>query len=236
MDEKTRLSLVSVCLIAVTLCFSSASLSQSESDQRGVQTAQELIELYLAGNNAGTTEEKTRGLSVNRGIAGVRKGDRQKGSRLAIDEKPIAGLALASQEKRQSNNGYSAGSQGNDGADQSNQLDFQNIVFESGSFLIPSKSYRQLDEVGLALSTLVNRFPTMSFIIEGHTDSLGNDDENQTLSFNRATAIKRFLSAKHSISSKRLTAVGVGEQEPIASNSTTQGRAKNRRVRIISRL
>ena len=122
-----------------------------------------------------------------------------------------------------------------DEAAQSGQLDFQNIVFDSGSFLVPSSSYRQLDEIGIALSTLVNRFPDMTFVIEGHTDSLGGTKFNQELAYNRAKAIKLFLVAEHSINSEKLTAVGIGEIEPIASNSSTESRAKNRRVSIISR-
>ena len=123
-----------------------------------------------------------------------------------------------------------------DEAAQSDQLDFQNIVFDSGSFLVPSSSYRQLDEIGIALSTLMKRFPDMTFVIEGHTDSLGETEYNQELAYNRATAIKRFLVAEHSINNDKLTAVGIGEIKPIASNSTFEGRAKNRRVSIISRL
>ena len=70
--------------------------------------------------------------------------------------------------------------------------------------------------------------------IVGHTDSVGSDASNQTLSERRAQAIRTAL-AELGVAEKRLTASGAGESKPIATNDTDKGRAKNRRVDITFR-
>ena len=71
--------------------------------------------------------------------------------------------------------------------------------------------------------------PDVSVIISGHTDSVGDDDSNRALSLRRAQAVKDWLVAK-GVSSSRIKVIGKGEAEPIASNDTADGRAKNRRI------
>ncbi len=66
--------------------------------------------------------------------------------------------------------------------------------------------------------------------IEGHTDSVGTDEYNQALSERRANAVRNELIMRYGISASRLTAVGFGESQPIASNNTAAGRAQNRRI------
>ena len=67
--------------------------------------------------------------------------------------------------------------------------------------------------------------------IEGHTDSVGADDFNLTLSQKRSDSVKQYLIGK-GILDTRLTAVGFGETKPVASNKTSLGKAKNRRVEL----
>ena len=67
--------------------------------------------------------------------------------------------------------------------------------------------------------------------IDGHTDSLGSDAYNQSLSQRRAAAVARYLTA-HGVNAARLRVHGHGENEPIADNATAPGRAHNRRVEI----
>ena len=76
---------------------------------------------------------------------------------------------------------------------------------------------------------IMNNYSTTSFMIEGHTDSSGPKSFNQKLSELRAMSVKEYL-VKNGIISSRLSAVGYGEDKPIVSNSTRQGRIKNRRV------
>jgi len=82
----------------------------------------------------------------------------------------------------------------------------------------------------LALSMRNN--PETNISIIGHTDSTGSAAHNMDLSIRRAESVKSFLVAD-SVGASRLTTVGKGETEPVASNSTVDGRAKNRRVEIV---
>jgi outer membrane protein OmpA-like peptidoglycan-associated protein len=69
-------------------------------------------------------------------------------------------------------------------------------------------------------------------IIEGYTDSVGNDDYNRGLSERRAGAVRSYL-VDQGVSSARLTASGKGASDPVASNDTASGRQQNRRVEVI---
>lgn len=100
------------------------------------------------------------------------------------------------------------------------------ILFASGSDEISSYSQAILFEIGEAMQTE----PDARFQIIGHTDSDGSDDANQKLSQSRATSVKNYLVDGFGINSDNLTVMGKGESEPVADNSTADGKAKNRRV------
>ena len=68
-------------------------------------------------------------------------------------------------------------------------------------------------------------------IAVGHTDSVGSDAYNQTLSMKRSEAVKAYLVSK-GIEKNRVYTEGKGEKQPVADNKTKEGRAKNRRVEI----
>jgi OmpA-OmpF porin, OOP family len=72
-----------------------------------------------------------------------------------------------------------------------------------------------------------------SFTVEGHTDSNGSDDYNYTLSQSRANAVMNYLISK-GVPASSLSAVGKGENNPITSNDTKEGRAENRRVDVLA--
>jgi OOP family OmpA-OmpF porin len=78
------------------------------------------------------------------------------------------------------------------------------------------------------LSSLQN-MDTEVMVTVGHTDSIGSDEYNQVLSIRRAEAVKAYLVTR-GIASERVYTEGQGERQAIADNSTTEGRAKNRRV------
>jgi outer membrane protein OmpA-like peptidoglycan-associated protein len=79
------------------------------------------------------------------------------------------------------------------------------------------------------LVPVFNEYPDTDIQIFGHTDSSGSDEYNQKLSEQRAASVKSYLAGK-GIASSRFNTVGKGEAEPIESNDTATGRAKNRRV------
>jgi len=79
-------------------------------------------------------------------------------------------------------------------------------------------------------ATFLKKYPGVHAVIEGHTDSVGSDSYNMKLSQRRADAVRNALIDRYGISPSRLTAEGFGKTKPIASNSTPEGRAENRRV------
>lgn len=81
------------------------------------------------------------------------------------------------------------------------------------------------------LKNVMSRYPEITVTVTGHTDNVGKPASNQTLSQKRADNIKKMLIDK-GIDGSRIRAIGKGDKEPIASNKTKEGRAKNRRIEI----
>ena len=81
-------------------------------------------------------------------------------------------------------------------------------------------------------SGIVLNYPTLKFSVEGYTDSTGSQAFNQTLSERRAESVRDYL-VQQGLDVNSITATGLGESNPVASNSTTAGRQQNRRVEII---
>ncbi len=82
------------------------------------------------------------------------------------------------------------------------------------------------------LAKFLKRHPNLKISVEGYTDNKGNRQHNLGLSERRATSVK-FALMEHGIASTRITAKGLGESRPVASNRKRAGRKKNRRVEII---
>nr|WP_299382832.1 DUF5723 family protein [Allomuricauda sp.] len=101
------------------------------------------------------------------------------------------------------------------------------ILFNTGKSTIQSESL----SVMIDIIQILNEYPTAQFTVEGHTDSVGSSASNQRLSESRANAVRDFL-IQNNIDPSRLTAIGYGEERPIASNATKEGRKQNRRVEI----
>ncbi|HTF95023.1 MAG TPA: OmpA family protein [Cellvibrio sp.] len=102
------------------------------------------------------------------------------------------------------------------------------VLFETGKSDLKSGAAANLGK----LVTFLNQEPERSLVIEGHTDSVGSESYNQTLSQNRADSVKAFLLGQ-GVAANRITAVGKGESAPVASNDSSSGRQMNRRVEII---
>ncbi|MEL7145025.1 MAG: OmpA family protein [Bacteroidota bacterium] len=101
----------------------------------------------------------------------------------------------------------------------------EGVQFQTGKAIITRASYSKLDNV----VGLLNKHPDFKLKISGYTDNTGNADKNLTLSDQRAKAAKQYLVDK-GINASRITATGFGIANPVATNSTAAGRAKNRRV------
>ena len=101
------------------------------------------------------------------------------------------------------------------------------LLFDSGSSTISPGAVQKLSSLG---STLV-RYPESQVLVKGHTDSLGDESMNLRLSDDRARNVKNLLIAQ-GVAEYRITSIGMGEQLPVATNSTEVGRAQNRRVEI----
>lgn len=102
-----------------------------------------------------------------------------------------------------------------------------NITFSSSSANINGDFYSVLNSVALVL----NEYNSTLVVVAGHTDSDGSEAFNQSLSEQRAASVSAYLRSQD-VLSDRLETVGFGERQPIASNSTVEGKKLNRRVEI----
>jgi outer membrane protein OmpA-like peptidoglycan-associated protein len=106
------------------------------------------------------------------------------------------------------------------------KMTLKGVFFDSGQATIKRESFAALEE---AAEFLFNN-EALQVVIEGHTDSRGTLAGNIALSQRRADAVLKYLVVNHGIDPKRLTAKGVGSNEPIAGNDSDEGRALNRRI------
>lgn len=103
------------------------------------------------------------------------------------------------------------------------------ILFDVNSDVIKPESYKIIDQFGDALKAN----PSLKIKIIGYTDSDGDAGSNLTLSKKRAASVKTYLLYKFGIKDSRMQTDGKGEADPIASNNSEEGKAKNRRVKFI---
>lgn len=107
-------------------------------------------------------------------------------------------------------------------------LTLGDTLFATGRAEINPGATANLDR----LTAFLNEYPTRTAAIEGFTDSMGNEEMNQSLSERRANAVKNYL-VKQGVGSARLTTSGRGEYSPVADNESAAGRQQNRRVEIL---
>ena len=106
------------------------------------------------------------------------------------------------------------------------KFELENIFFDLGAATLNAKSKESLEE-------LVDIMERSDIVIElgGHTDSIGSDENNLSLSQDRVNSVRQFL-VDNGINEDRISAVGYGETQPVATNKTEEGRKKNRRVEV----
>jgi len=104
------------------------------------------------------------------------------------------------------------------------------INFDTGKSTVKSESRPIIDQIVQMLKSN----PGLNISVEGHTDSVGSPKSNETLSDDRAKSVVKEI-VSQGIDASRLSAVGHGQDKPIADNKTEEGRAKNRRVELVKR-
>lgn len=102
------------------------------------------------------------------------------------------------------------------------------VLFDTGKYDLKPAATAALTQ----LAGLLRSYPGYPIVIEGHTDSQGTPKANETLSQNRAAAVKNWLVQKGQVPDGCLVTAGFGQTRPVATNGTAAGRQKNRRVEV----
>lgn len=110
-------------------------------------------------------------------------------------------------------------------------IKLEGVHFEFDSARLTAESMAILDRT----ARVMKENSDLNFTVGGHTDSMGSDTYNMTLSDRRAKAVRDYLISK-GVDGSNLTAMGYGESRPVASNDTEAGRAENRRVELSPRM
>jgi len=107
-------------------------------------------------------------------------------------------------------------------------VNMSDVLFDTGKFTLRAGTKEKLAKV----SGILLAHPGLKLEVEGHTDSVGGDDYNQTLSEHRAQAVLDYLVGQ-GIATGDITAKGYGKTKPVATNDTAEGRQQNRRVELV---
>jgi outer membrane protein OmpA-like peptidoglycan-associated protein len=112
--------------------------------------------------------------------------------------------------------------------DASRRFTLQDLAFDTASHQLTPQALATLDGVAAALRA----HPEAVVLVEGHTDAQGDPAENLALSMRRASRVKQAL-VERGVSEDRISTAGIGQNRPIASNDTLEGRARNRRTELV---
>ena len=107
-------------------------------------------------------------------------------------------------------------------------VNLSDVLFDSGKYTLRPAAREKLAKI----SGILLAYPTLNIAVEGHTDSVGGDAYNQTLSENRASAVREYL-VSQGVPAASVTAKGFGKTQPVTSNDTPAGRQQNRRVELV---
>ncbi len=163
------------------------------------------------------------------GVVGNKYGDTAKGAIIGAAVGGTAGAIIGQQMDRQARELE----EDLDGAEvdrvgEGIAVKFDNsLLFDFDSATLRPAARDQLR----SLASNLQEYPNTDLVIVGHTDAVGSDDYNMGLSRRRANAAADYLMSQ-GVSSARVTTVGKGEREPIASNDEDYGRQQNRRVEV----
>ncbi len=179
------------------------------------QTADQLINQLKP---TGSLSDTTRGIKP---LAPNDTASSLHGVNLQAHHKPISQASM-------NEGGGGAMSNASNGAPSANLA----IAFKSGSAELTPHAMAQLDQLGKALTSA--QLASYNFKIVGHTDTVGQADTNQSLSDQRAQAVKSYLQSKFSVPDTRLQATGVGENSLLVQTPPQTPEWRNRQVQIIN--
>jgi len=215
---KTRITTLAIAsLITLSGCttfdaYTGEEKTSNTTKGAGIGAGSALLLSYIANRNVNSKERKKRMLR-DAGIGAIVGGG--------------VGYYMDTQEaklrKQLRGSGVSVQRDGNN----INLIMPSNITFASNGRNLNSGFYDVLDSVAL----VIQEYNKTTVVVSGHTDSVGSDAYNQTLSEDRAKSVADFLASKK-VNPARLEVVGFGEKHPIADNKTEQGRSLNRRVEV----
>ena len=204
---------IAALFLSSALVFTSCeAIQNSNNTQRGAAagTAAGAVIGGILGNNVGKGKNGALGAVLGGVIGGVAGG--VIGNKMDKQAKAIKEALPGAQVERV-----------NEGIKITLSENTVNFDFNSASLTAVSKA--NLDK----LSEVMTQYPDTNINVYGHTDSKGADAYNLTLSEKRANSVIDYMVSK-GVARTRLNAMGMGESEPIATNDTDEGRAKNRRV------
>ena len=107
-------------------------------------------------------------------------------------------------------------------------VNMSDVLFDFNKFTLKPEAREKLAKV----SGILLAYPGLKVQVEGYTDSIGSDEYNQKLSEQRANGVRDYL-VQQSVADANVTAQGYGKKDPVADNSTNEGRAQNRRVELV---
>lgn len=203
-----RLAVVIVLGGAVTACLSGQYTTARDNTGRGAGIGGAAGAVLGAVLGEGEADEILAGAAIGAGIgAGI-------GSYMDAQEEKLARVPGTTVERV---------------GDDMIQVRFDSdVLFDIDSSLLSSSARGTLTDVAQVL----NDFPKSAVVVQGFTDSTGSEEHNLALSERRAAAVMRFL-VDRGVEPARMTALGYGEDHPIDSNETAEGRRRNRRVSIL---
>lgn len=207
---------------------------REKSYKKEVKTLEGTNAALLDAQGEFTTISKQAAENLARSLENIKEKDHQlKSLRDAVNKKDSVNMALVTSFK---------GALGNL-QDEDIQIEVEKgvvfvsisdkLLFDSGSYHVSEKARDVLKKVAV----VVNDKPNFEFMVEGHTDTdpihTSVLEDNWDLSTKRATSIVRVLEEDHGVDPERMTAAGRSEYIPVASNDSSEGKAKNRRTRIV---
>lgn len=212
---KNILSKGGVCFLSISLLLSCNAIKNANNTQKGavIGATSGAVIGGVIGNNVGNKNNSVLGAIIGGvvgGAAGAYIGNRMDRQAERIEEE-LPGAQVTR-----------VGEGINVTFDESS-----GVYFETGKAALNSQSQTTLNK----LAGIFKEFPNSNILIEGHTDNVGSDSYNLTLSQNRAQSVSSYL-VKQGLSSGRFTTKWYGEAQPRYTNDTEQGRSKNRRVEL----